>query len=105
MCKRSAEAGLCQSLFERLRLLGIKPIRLQVQYRMHPCLSEFPSNTFYEGTLQVSTGALSPTDRVATLCCARQCTGDTSNRGPQGEVVPLGAVVLYRLQSQNVAAA
>ena len=26
--------------------------RLQVQYRMHPCLSEFPSNTFYEGDLQ-----------------------------------------------------
>lgn len=25
---------------------------LQVQYRMHPCLSEFPSNTFYEGDLQ-----------------------------------------------------
>lgn len=33
-------------------MLGIKPMRLQVQYRMHPCLSEFPSNTFYEGTLQ-----------------------------------------------------
>jgi len=30
MCKRAAEAGLSQSLFERLRLLGIKPIRLQV---------------------------------------------------------------------------
>ena len=30
MCKRAAEAGLCQSLFERLRLLGVKPIRLQV---------------------------------------------------------------------------
>ena len=28
------------------------PFLLQVQYRMHPCLSEFPSNTFYEGTLQ-----------------------------------------------------
>jgi hypothetical protein len=25
---------------------------MQVQYRMHPCLSEFPSNTFYEGALQ-----------------------------------------------------
>lgn len=25
---------------------------VQVQYRMHPCLSEFPSNTFYEGALQ-----------------------------------------------------
>ncbi|KAJ9528293.1 hypothetical protein QJQ45_014261, partial [Haematococcus lacustris] len=28
----------------------------QVQYRMHPCLSEFPSNMFYEGTLQNGTG-------------------------------------------------
>ena len=32
--------------------MGVQPIRLQVQYRMHPCLSEFPSNAFYEGTLQ-----------------------------------------------------
>jgi len=52
MCKKAANAGLSQSLFERLVLLGIKPNRLQVQYRMHPCLSEFPSNTFYEGSLQ-----------------------------------------------------
>ncbi|KAL1213952.1 Regulator of nonsense transcripts 1 [Cardamine amara subsp. amara] len=52
MCKKAARAGLAQSLFERLVLLGIKPIRLQVQYRMHPALSEFPSNSFYEGTLQ-----------------------------------------------------
>lgn len=52
MSKKAARAGLNQSLFERLILLGNKPIRLQVQYRMHPCLSEFPSNMFYEGTLQ-----------------------------------------------------
>ena len=52
MSKKAARAGLTQSLFERLILLGNKPIRLQVQYRMHPCLSEFPSNMFYEGTLQ-----------------------------------------------------
>ncbi|XP_042412490.1 regulator of nonsense transcripts 1 homolog isoform X1 [Zingiber officinale] len=52
MCKKAARAGLAQSLFERLVLLGHKPFRLQVQYRMHPCLSEFPSNSFYEGTLQ-----------------------------------------------------
>jgi regulator of nonsense transcripts 1 len=45
-------AGLSQSLFERLVVLGIRPIRLQVQYRMHPQLSEFPSNLFYDGTLQ-----------------------------------------------------
>jgi len=60
MCKKAANAGLSQSLFERLVLLGIRPQRLQVQYRMHPSLSVFPSNTFYEGCLQngVSEGEL-----------------------------------------------
>ena len=52
MNKKAAKAGLNQSLFERLVILGLSPIRLQVQYRMHPCLSEFPSNMFYEGSLQ-----------------------------------------------------
>lgn len=52
MCKTAAKAGLTQSLFERLVLIGIRPIRLEVQYRMHPALSEFPSNMFYEGSLQ-----------------------------------------------------
>ena len=52
MCKAAAKAGLTQSLFERLVLIGNRPIRLQVQYRMHPALSEFPSNMFYEGSLQ-----------------------------------------------------
>ncbi|XP_064607811.1 regulator of nonsense transcripts 1-like [Liolophura sinensis] len=52
MCKKAARAGLSQSLFERLVVLGIRPIRLQVQYRMHPALSNFPSNIFYEGSLQ-----------------------------------------------------
>ncbi|KAK9466859.1 P-loop containing nucleoside triphosphate hydrolase protein [Lipomyces arxii] len=50
--KQAARAGLQQSLFERLVLLGLSPIRLNVQYRMHPCLSEFPSNMFYDGSLQ-----------------------------------------------------
>ncbi|CAO4362526.1 unnamed protein product [Caenorhabditis nigoni] len=52
ICKKAAIAGLSQSLFERLVLLGIRPFRLQVQYRMHPVLSEFPSNAFYDGSLQ-----------------------------------------------------
>jgi len=38
MCKKAAQAGLSQSLFERCVVLGIRPVRLQVQYRMHPCL-------------------------------------------------------------------
>ena len=50
-------AGLSQSLFERLVCLGVKPVRLVVQYRMHPALSEFPSSVFYDGTLQNAVSA------------------------------------------------
>jgi regulator of nonsense transcripts 1 len=50
--KNAVKAGFNQSLFERLILLGIRPVRLQVQYRMHPSLSDFPSNMFYDGSLQ-----------------------------------------------------
>lgn len=50
--KKASAAGLKQSLFERLIVLGHSPIRLEVQYRMHPALSEFPSNMFYDGSLQ-----------------------------------------------------
>ncbi|KAJ1649304.1 ATP-dependent RNA helicase, partial [Dispira simplex] len=52
MCKQTAKAGLDFTLFERFMYHHHKPHRLQVQYRMHPCLSEFPSNFFYEGSLQ-----------------------------------------------------
>lgn len=51
---QASRAGLCQSLFERLVMLGVRPHRLTVQYRMHPALSHFPSNMFYEGKLQAS---------------------------------------------------
>ncbi|CCH41224.1 ATP-dependent helicase NAM7 [Wickerhamomyces ciferrii] len=50
--KKAGDAGLKQSLFERLVVLGHVPIRLEVQYRMNPCLSEFSSNMFYDGSLQ-----------------------------------------------------
>jgi regulator of nonsense transcripts 1 len=52
MSKKAAKAGLNRSLFERLITLGHRPLRLNVQYRMHPALSAFPSVTFYEGALQ-----------------------------------------------------
>ncbi|CAG0921359.1 unnamed protein product, partial [Notodromas monacha] len=52
MCKKASRAGLSQSLFERLVVLGIRPLRLEVQYRMHPELSRFPSSFFYDGSLQ-----------------------------------------------------
>ena len=51
-CAAARAAKFTRSLFERLIELGVHPFRLEIQYRMHPSLSEFPSNMFYDGTLQ-----------------------------------------------------
>jgi len=52
MSKTAGKHGLGITLFERLVNLGTKPLLLEYQYRMHPALSEWPSNMFYEGSLQ-----------------------------------------------------
>lgn len=64
LSKVAAAAGLHQSLFERLIMRGVRPLRLAVQYRMHPVLAEFPSNIFYDGSLQngVTLAERTPTD-------------------------------------------
>jgi len=49
--KRAEDAGFVRSLFERLVDAGIKPFMLKTQYRMHPCISEYPSARFYDGLL------------------------------------------------------
>ena len=58
LCREAGEGGLSQSLFERLINLGVTPQRLQIQYRMHPCLSEFSSKKFYEDSLENGVTAL-----------------------------------------------
>lgn len=50
--KKTEKAGFKRSLFERLISLGVVPYLLNVQYRMHPMLSEWPSNSFYNGSLK-----------------------------------------------------
>jgi regulator of nonsense transcripts 1 len=53
MSDLAREAGLGISLFERVVRTGIcESLLLEFQYRMHPALSEWPSNFFYEGSLQ-----------------------------------------------------
>ncbi|KAH0570906.1 putative DNA helicase [Spironucleus salmonicida] len=41
-----------RSLYQRFINLGIKPIRLLQQYRMHPGLLEFPNEQFYYGQIK-----------------------------------------------------
>eukprot|EP00871_Galdieria_phlegrea_P000301 jgi/Galph1/1271/GphlegSOOS_G5998.1 len=50
--KTAAKAGFAQSLFERLVALSVCPLKLTFQYRMHPFLAKFPSDMFYEGSLE-----------------------------------------------------
>lgn len=51
MCRATQAAGLARSLMIRLIHLGIQPKLLKYQYRMHPCISEFPRLFFYHGRL------------------------------------------------------
>eukprot|EP00020_Sapocribrum_chincoteaguense_P005442 CAMPEP_0170755404 /NCGR_PEP_ID=MMETSP0437-20130122/13502_1 /TAXON_ID=0 /ORGANISM="Sexangularia sp." /LENGTH=1019 /DNA_ID=CAMNT_0011094575 /DNA_START=78 /DNA_END=3137 /DNA_ORIENTATION=- len=97
LSKQAAKAGLAQSLFERLIVLGIRPIRLRVQYRMHPALSEFPSNTFYEGSLQ---NGVTATDRLAPgvsfpFPVAERPLMFYASMGPE-EIAPSGTSYLNR---------
>ncbi|MCP2503037.1 MAG: AAA domain-containing protein [Candidatus Thalassarchaeaceae archaeon] len=48
---RAEENGLKRSLFERLIDLGIEPLLLTTQYRMHPAISKFPNQRFYSNKL------------------------------------------------------
>ncbi|XP_071600156.1 5'-3' DNA helicase ZGRF1 isoform X2 [Heliangelus exortis] len=65
------EKGLEQTLFDRLCLMGHKPILLRTQYRCHPAISAIANELFYGGNLidGVSEEDRSPLlDWLPTLC-------------------------------------
>lgn len=103
MNKIAAKAGLNQSLFERLIHLGTKPHMLKMQYRMHPCLSEYPSNMFYGGSLQ---NGITVEDRVRRDVDFPWPLPDTpmmfwSNMGNE-EISASGTSYLNRTEAANV---
>ncbi|XP_037686413.1 protein ZGRF1 [Choloepus didactylus] len=65
------ENGLEQTLFDRLCLMGHKPVLLRIQYRCHPAISAIANDLFYEGNLM---NGVSETERspllkwLPTLC-------------------------------------
>ena len=50
--QRAENGGLSRSLFERITEMGIEPLLLRTQYRMHPAISCFPNERFYGGLLE-----------------------------------------------------
>nr|XP_023404367.1 protein ZGRF1 isoform X2 [Loxodonta africana] len=65
------ENGLEQTLFDRLCLMGHKPVLLRTQYRCHPAISTIANDLFYDGNLM---NGVSETERspllewLPTLC-------------------------------------
>ena len=52
LSQKGKDLMLDRSLFERLEKAGCPVHTLQVQYRMHPFIREFPSRYFYENALK-----------------------------------------------------
>ena len=54
LAKREIMGNYERSLFERMGNCGVPVHTLDVQYRMHPAISHFPRNQFYQGILKDS---------------------------------------------------
>lgn len=114
--RAALKAGLLQLLFERLVALGHVPVRLEVQYRMHPALAEFSNIAFYEGSLQNGVSAAQrngktsipwPARNVPTMFWDTQGREEIGDYGVstlnQTEAVNVGQIV-ERLRADGVAA-
>ncbi|XP_069782301.1 5'-3' DNA helicase ZGRF1-like isoform X2 [Narcine bancroftii] len=65
------DAGLEQTLFDRMCLMGYQPVMLRTQYRCHPAISAITNELFYDGSLidGPSTMNLNPLlNWLPTLC-------------------------------------
>lgn len=54
-CLEADVEGLGTSLFERLATLGVPPMMLDIQYRMHPAIAHFPAKQYYQSRLRSGT--------------------------------------------------
>ncbi|XP_051041490.1 protein ZGRF1 [Phodopus roborovskii] len=96
------ENGLEQTLFDRLCLMGHKPILLRTQYRCHPVISAIANDLFYEGNL---VNGISETERspvlewLPTLCFYNVTGTEQVERENSFQNVAEAAFILKLIQS------
>ncbi|XP_075835284.1 5'-3' DNA helicase ZGRF1 [Microtus pennsylvanicus] len=96
------ENGLEQTLFDRLCLMGHKPILLRTQYRCHPVISAIANDLFYEGNL---VNGVSETERspvlewLPTLCFYNVTGAEQVERENSFQNVAEAAFTLKLIQS------
>ena len=54
LSEEAGEMGLTVSLYMRFVTEGVVPFLLDTQYRMHPAIAQFPSDSFYGGRVRSS---------------------------------------------------
>ncbi|XP_049997523.1 5'-3' DNA helicase ZGRF1 isoform X1 [Alexandromys fortis] len=96
------ENGLEQTLFDRLCLMGHKPVLLRTQYRCHPVISAIANDLFYEGNL---VNGVSETERspvlewLPTLCFYNVTGAEQVERENSFQNVAEAAFTLKLIQS------
>ena len=83
--QRAVEAGLAEPLFNRLVSLGVEPLLLDTQYRMHPGKHVFSSTNYYSVCTQPfpsfpRTSSMRGGSRTALKALRAACQRDS--RGP-----------------------
>ena len=62
--QRAASQGLTHTLFDNILCGGVDQKLLDMQYRMHPLIAQFPSTAFYGGRVK---------DGEPGACCCVVC--------------------------------
>ncbi|KAF6307450.1 zinc finger GRF-type containing 1 [Rhinolophus ferrumequinum] len=96
------ENGLEQTLFDRLCLMGHKPVLLRTQYRCHPAISAVANDLFYAGNLRNGVSEAERGPLVAwlpTLCFYHVSGAEQIERGSSFHNAAEAAFTLKLIQS------
>lgn len=84
------------SLFERLRKAGTPAIMLDVQYRMHPSISEWPATRYYRSKLQDGVSGCMPSWQIQSY------SNESSGRKSDSLFLPFSFIDVDGVENQGL---